>query len=137
MDINTFKKKIKEKLKEAPEQSKFMETRKIFEGVASAIAELYQEKKLKIIVELGHSTNLGQQLNMVALIDAVRYRDVLFRAYVPMDGFPVSLDFFGDEIIACQDENELERQILNFLQNIDVAQRIRNLAEQSDFYNNS
>ena len=48
-------------------------------------------------------------------IPAKGARDTLFRACVPDNGAPVSLDLFGEEPELCDSEQQLEVRVLDFL----------------------
>lgn len=74
-------------------------------------------------VEPGFPARIGQQFNVVVRIPGKGIADTLFRAYVDTSG-KVSLDFFGDEPVICNDENELQTMVLDFLARPEVKARM-------------
>ena len=134
MDIDAFKNEIKKSLKDVKKNPDFQKAGEIIEEAAKAIEELYKDSKMNVDVELGFKTNLGQQMNVVVYIDPIKFRDVLFRAYIPIDGFPVSLDLFGEELQTCKDDEELQGEIIKFIKREDVSSRLLNLSEKSKKY---
>lgn len=84
---------------------------------------------LLLRIEPGFQANIGQQLSMVTVIPSRNYRDVLFRAYVPVEGYPVQLDLFGEELVPCGSLKELDEQVLKFVQRPEVQARLAMLAD--------
>jgi hypothetical protein len=78
-----------------------------------------------IRLEPGFVVNMGQQISVVVSADG--FKDTLFRAYVPQDGFPVTLDFFGDTGLVCDDEQTLRTRLVQFLKDKDVQMRLKGL----------
>ena len=70
---------------------------------------------IKIEIKPGFQATIGQQQTVVVRIPEKSYRDTLFRAYIPIDGMPVTLDLYGEEPEVCQNDAELETRILDFL----------------------
>jgi len=87
-------------------------------GIGAFIAEQFDQAQ--VTVEPGHRTRLGQQYNVVLRLLAQNFRDVMFRAYIPTTGFPVSLDLFGEDVTVCPDRARLEQELLMF-----TAEQIR------------
>ena len=87
---------------------------------------LGKDAKRAIIVSLqpGFQANMGQQLNVVVEIPDRRYQDTLFRAYVPLGGLPVHLDFYGEEPTKAETLEETEEAILGFLGKPEVKSRL-------------
>ncbi len=87
---------------------------------------------VQVRIEPGFSVNIGQQYNMVIRVptkDQPGYTGNLFRAYIPSDGYPVTLDLFGDRGTVCNSGAELTSAILTFLKHADVVQRLRALKD--------
>lgn len=131
MDIKEFKSKIQKNLGEITTNPEFETVVNILSSVAEAIEEEYSDAKIKIGIEPGFTSNLGRQMNLVMRIKPISFREVLFRAYIPTAGFPVQLDLFGEDLQSCTDKDELQEQILDFLQRDDVSQKIHALAIES------
>ena len=84
---------------------------------------------LLLRIEPGFQANIGQQLSMVTVIPSRNYRDVLFRAYVPVEWYPVQLDLLGEELVPCRSREELDDQALKFVQRPEIQSRLAMLAE--------
>jgi len=69
----------------------------------------------------------GQQFKITVRVPKDHYQDVLFRAYVPFDGYPVTLDLSDDEDHECHDLASLEAEIISFLQRAGIKQRLRGI----------
>jgi len=80
---------------------------------------------LKVSVEPGFQSLLGQQLNVVLQIPKQGIRDTLFRTYVPPTGVPVNLDFYGEEPVASGNVQEIQDRTLEFLGQPEVRDRIK------------
>ncbi len=127
MDKDALKTKIADMLKDdregtPPFNEVLQELRALAEAVEESLAP--KAKALEVRVEAGHRVNLGQQYSFVVHVPKAGLQDVLLRAYVPKDGFPVTLDLFDDERRKCSTIEELEMTILNFLGHPDVKQRL-------------
>tara|TARA_R110002072_G_scaffold302615_1_gene486829 strand:- start:108625 stop:109056 length:432 start_codon:yes stop_codon:yes gene_type:complete len=79
---------------------------------------------LKVDVEPGFPSRLGQQLNVVLRIPGHKVQDTLFRAYVPPTGVPISLDFYGEQPVSSGNPQELQDRVLEFLAEPEVTSRI-------------
>jgi hypothetical protein len=77
----------------------------------------------QVQVEPGFPATIGQQFNVVVRIPGRDVADTLFRAYIAPSG-QVSLDFFGDEPVVCQNESDIENQVLDFLARPEVKSRL-------------
>ena len=85
---------------------------------------------VKVVIEPGHLLNVGQQFNVVVLIPTLNnFRDVLFRAYIPAAGKPVTLDLTGDAPVTCASPQVLERRILDFFALDAIRGRLRALRD--------
>ncbi|MFO0592498.1 MAG: hypothetical protein U0441_33450 [Polyangiaceae bacterium] len=93
-------------------------------AIATALEASLAPDVIDVRVEAGHRVNLGQQYSLVVCVPKAGLRDVLLRAYVPTEGFPVTLDLFDDEHPKCASLDELEATILHFLSHADVKQRL-------------
>ncbi len=116
MDKDELKKKVAELLKEeaGDDLDPFRQAVGKLRELAEAVEASFPQDAVRVHVEAGHRVNYGQQYNFVVYVDKVKLRDVLFRAYVPPDGFPVTLDFFDIERPECHDVGELENKVLDF-----------------------
>ena len=83
----------------------------------------------RFYLEQGFSTNYGLQSKVVVRIENPPYQDVFFRFYVPLAGFPVVLDLWDEELTACDDLDQLEDKLSNFLDNPEVLARLTGYSE--------
>lgn len=97
--------------------------------LAAAVEASLVPGSIRVRIEPGHRVNLGQQYRFVFLVPSVDFRDVLFRAYVPAEGFPVTLDLLDDKHPKCDTLDVLETEIINFLGHQDVKQRLLSLKD--------
>ena len=104
--------------------SPFNEAVQKLRSLAAALEASLVPSAIEVRVEAGHRVNLGQQYSFVVRVPKAGIRDVLLRAYVPTDGFPVTLDLFDDDHPKCMDIDQLEATILRFLGHADVKQRL-------------
>ncbi|KYF93429.1 hypothetical protein BE17_22240 [Sorangium cellulosum] len=93
-------------------------------AMAAAIEAELLPDTIEVRVEPGHRVNLGQQFLLVVRVPKADLRNVLLRAYVPAEGFPVSLDLFDGQQPRCANLDELEREIIGFLHHPDVKDRL-------------
>lgn len=124
---STLKEKVSSILADsANDQSGYDEAVAKLREMAEAIQDALGEP-FSVRLEPGYRTNLGQQFKIgVRLADPV-FSDILFRAYVPPDGYPVTLDLLEDEHPACRDAGELEQTLLVFLDKQPVKDQLKAL----------
>ena len=125
MPTDDFKSRIKDVLSASQPHPGYEAAARIVGEVATALEESGIVPSARTTIEPGPLLGLGQQLNVVITIARTAFRSVLFRAYVPREGFPVSLDLFGEEIVRCADADALEDALLGFVRDQDVAARLR------------
>ena len=80
--------------------------------------------KLQFRVVPGFQVNIGQQMKVVARIPNQHFEDVLFRAYVLPQGYPVGLDLYGEQPVPCGNAEELENRIVEFISRPEVNDRM-------------
>ncbi len=125
MNDDELKTKIADMLKDDRVNSaSYQEVVKKLRVLATAVEASLSPGAVEVRLEAGHRVNLGQQYSMVVRVPKEGLRDVLLRAYVPSDGFPVTLDLFEDDHPKCLTLAELENTILTFLGHRDVRQRL-------------
>jgi len=79
----------------------------------------------------GFSVNMGQEWKIMLKPRARSYEQILLRAYVPIEGFPASLDLYDDSIVTCNDEAALRRHLANFLKTKAIIETIMILSKQA------
>jgi len=100
-------------------------------ALGSNMSEGLEAGRLLMVVEPGYLLNIGQQLNVVVRVPGLGVEDVLFRAYIPPTGFPVNLDLYDAEPVACADEDALGEAILQFVAQPAVRNRLATLREMA------
>lgn len=126
-------KRIADVLKDerAEEPSAYDQVLHKLRDLAAAVEASLVPGSIQVRIEPGHRVSLGQQYRFVFLVPSIHFRDVLFRAYVPMDGFPVTLDLFDDKHPKCDKLEALETEIIDFLRHRDVKQRLLSLKDMA------
>jgi hypothetical protein len=101
-----------------------------------AIAEILEKEidagrnVAQVTLEPGHLVDAGLQYNAVVhLSRRNRFRDTLFRAYVPASGEPVTLDLTGDRPTLVRSPDELEDRVVDFLSRPEIRGMLRELRE--------
>ncbi len=127
----SFAKKFAESLGQAQKPG-FREAYDTLRGIADGIRKtLSAGKKKGVVVDLepGYATNLGQQFRVRLRVPARGWDQNLFRAYIPPDGFPISLDLDGEQPVTCPDAASLEQAVLDFLRKPEIDGRLTVLRE--------
>lgn len=79
--------------------------------------------------ERGFATSFGQEWRVTLKPSADGYQQVLFRAYVPLDGYPVQLDLYAEEMKNCSNKSALQKELNIFLQQRAVQETIDYLSD--------
>jgi hypothetical protein len=125
--LDELKNAIKSDLKSVAPLPQFNEVVDALKAVSAGIAASVPVKGATVTVEPGYRVNFGQQYNIVLQIPSRKFRDVLFRAYVPPQGYPVRLDFFGEDLVTCSSLDELSAAVRTFVRE-QVGTRLATLA---------
>jgi hypothetical protein len=130
-DDEQFRNAIRDRLKQPrTEGDDFNRVLKVLKDTAEAIRETrFQQSHVVVRVEPGFSVNLGQQFKIVVSVPRQGFSDILFKAYIPTDGFPVTLDLFGQRDEQYNDLTSLRKAILRFMERPEVRLRLDGLAE--------
>lgn len=132
MTTDELKQKIADLLKddrggaEVPAHQARQKLQELAEAVGASLGP-----NVEVRLEAGQRMRRGQQYSFVVRVPKMDLRDVLFQAYVPTSGLPVTLDLSDDDQPKCASLDELEAAILRFFAQSDVKQRlleIRDLA---------
>ena len=113
--------------------SNYYEVENELEEFANKLSgELVAHKNVAPYYELGVKVNAGQQFNVGLRLTNYPTHDILLRAYVPDDGYPVTLNYVGHEVVA-RDKEELLRQLYEVVPtNPDVMSRLRGILAMAD-----
>jgi len=80
---------------------------------------------IDVLVEAGFEISWGIQFNLIIYVPSLKWRDVLFRMYIPMPrGVPIHLDLGGDDPVFCKDKAQAGDQIIKFLSSDEVMMRL-------------
>lgn len=90
-------------------------------------SEVLGGPNLEVLIEPGFKVNAGQQFKVVVVVKTQGYRDIILRAYVPDDGYPVVLSFVGQEAEATNDQMLLQHLYDTIPSNADIQSRLRAL----------
>jgi len=90
------------------------------------------QKSVQVAVLPGCAVNGGQQYKIAVHLPSgaaadPSYTCVLFRAYLPFEGYPVTVDMFGEEERSCADKATLEATLKEILRHPDFKQRLTSL----------
>jgi hypothetical protein len=99
----------------------------LLHGFAGQVAEFLNGEgraPAEVVVELGHVVEQGQEHQVVVRAPAIGLQDYLLRAYVPFDGFPVTLDTFGDEDRQASSPEALVRELVALMRRDDMVKRL-------------
>jgi hypothetical protein len=80
-----------------------------------------------VTVELGHLVNQGQEYRVVVRASKINLVDILLRAFIPMDGFPVILDMFSAGEASSASEDELVSALVEVSQQTALRERLANI----------
>ncbi|HCU37892.1 MAG TPA: hypothetical protein DGT21_21380 [Armatimonadetes bacterium] len=97
-------------------------------GFASALQDELGAA-VAVRVEPGFQTNAGQQFHLRLRIPAQGFEETLFRAYVPVDGYPVGLDFNAEDLVNAADVEQLRSLIGEFISRDTIRARLDLLRE--------
>ena len=111
----------------SPDQPGYVEATNALHQLVAALERALAPGSVQITLEPGYQTNLGLQINAVVRVPARQFQEVLFRAYVPVDGWPVSLDLGDKQPKPCGDVALLTEEFLGFVRS--VRQRLDALRE--------
>ena len=128
MSNDTFESRLNKALETLESGTGFDKTYDAVKRIARSIENSVNRQhgdNLKIQVEPGFQATMGQQFNVVIRVPSQGFRDGLFRVYIPSGGYPVHLDLYGESLIGCGDEPEMEEQILGFLSRPEMKERLR------------
>lgn len=89
-----------------------------------AAVEQYSQGKVACRRERGFVTNLGQEWRVVLQSRSGGPEHILFRAHVPVQGRPVTLDLYEEALVKCEDETALRAELRRFLQEPNVREQI-------------
>jgi len=93
-------------------------------GIARALQNGFGAAGIAVTIESGYWVNWGRQWRIVVRIAAANLEQVLFKAYVPAEGYPVKLDFYGDRLESAGDRAELEDAVKRFIAQPEISSQL-------------
>jgi len=124
-----FDERIDKILSSFEDVAQYEQAKRVLEEVCDSIQKALQrqapDRRITVGLDPGWLVNLGQQLNVVVDLPERNFRDTLFRVYIPVKGYPVQLDFFGEEPLTANSSSEMENHIAHFLARPEVKLRLR------------
>ena len=113
--------------------AKYFEVENLLQEFASKLAtELVAHKNVEPFYELGFKVNAGQQFKIGLRLTNYPFHDVLVRAYVPDDGYPVTLNYVGKELAVSSETELIEHLYDTIPTNEDVLSRLRGILAIAD-----
>ncbi len=103
----------------------------VLEEVCDAVGIVTQQA-VECHVASGFLVNWGQELRVVAKPRGRDFEHILLRCYVPVDGFPVRLDVYDEDLEECGTEESLRESLSAFLREGATADALRLLADQAE-----
>jgi GH43 family beta-xylosidase len=98
------------------ESDDFTKVRSVVEETTAAITAAVANDRLQVGYEVGLNVNYGLQHNVFVRTKDGRFKDIVYRAYIPIDGLPVRLDFLEERLATCTTMQELEDAVAAFFQ---------------------
>lgn len=90
----------------------------------------YTERRLECWLASGFIVDYGQEWRVMLKPRSRDYEQILLRAYIPLDGFPTTLDLYDEALITCSGEAALRKNLANFLKTRTIVETISFLAKQ-------
>jgi hypothetical protein len=101
----------------------------LLRAFAQQVASLINTGGASVGVELGHLVNQGQEYRVVVRAPQIHLVDILLRAFIPIDGFPVVLDMFAQGETSCASEDDLVKALVGVSKQPEVRQRLTNIRQ--------
>jgi hypothetical protein len=107
----------------------YQKARDKLDEVIQGLQDVFDPNKAKVsfFAETGYQTNWGEQVNIIMAKQNHVFREVLFRVYIPENGFPVRADLDGEQPLVLMDETALERDLAEKFGQSILPVRIRDL----------
>lgn len=86
--------------------------------------EQYAQNQVTINRERGFVVNMGQEWRVTIRSLAGGPEQPMFRAYVPIDGFPTMLDLHEQELLKCDSPEDVRGALQEFLRDPSVKEQI-------------
>lgn len=112
-------------------QSSYEDAIQTLRQIALEIEKTLLPGKIEICLAQSYHTDIGRQHKVVLRIPEQQYSDILLRAYVPVEGYPVTLDLFDDLCPSCADATAIKSTVKDFLQHKDVQRLLKSLIEKA------
>ena len=77
----------------------------------------------------GFTTNLGQEYRATAHSQSKNIDHILFRAHVPIDGLPLNLDFYEDQMRRCDLPTDVTSALADFARQDATRETLRLLSQ--------
>ena len=121
----TLKERLLENLGRLDQPSdSFLEAKSALDEAIEAIEASLANEAVEVGYEVGHNATYGLQHNVYVRLREGRFKDIVFRAYIPFDGYPVRLDLFGDELAICEERKVLDDCLAEYFQTPELRNRL-------------
>jgi hypothetical protein len=101
----------------------------LLRAFAQQVAKLIDTGGASVGVELGHLVNQGQEYRVVVRAPQIHLVDILLRAFIPIDGFPVVVDMFAQGETSCASEDDLVKALVDVSKQPAVRERLTNIRQ--------
>jgi hypothetical protein len=125
MPIDDFAAKLKGLVDEAQASPLTLAQSDLKSLAASIQAGVFDGTPINVALEPGFRTNYGLQIKMTAV--SSKRSDTLFRVYVPETGYPMRLDFYGEDMELADSFDELKDRVFAFMQDSQTRTTIQTL----------
>ena len=133
MTDQSFKDRLRETLGNAAEPTAFGAALDDLKSIAASLEDLLNERfadrPIEIRPDLGFEARIGRQVNVRVAIPKRQFQECLFRVYIPSSGYPVQVDLFGEELVACPDRDQVQGLLLDFLARPATQDRLRQVRD--------
>ncbi len=130
MPQQPFQEAVKHALDASPTEAeqKYEEKYHALKQLASSIQQWFgkarRAPRVAVFIEPGYQIDAGQQFNLVLQISEKDIRDTLFRVYLSPEG-EVQFDFYGEDYVACDTVEQMQKAVESFLSEPEVRSRMR------------
>lgn len=109
----------------------FVDAENDLRDIAERVDDDLESAHLGLRMSRGLLTAAGLQYNVRLHREEPEYETIFFRAYIPLDGYPIQLDFLSenDELRAANNREELVDLVYAYVNSIQAAGVLRSFAE--------
>jgi hypothetical protein len=127
--VKRLKVELKKELNatEASSATHYSDVLRLLEGFNEQVSDFLNgdgRTRADVSLDVGHVVDLGQEWRAVVKAPEIGLQDYLLRAYVPADGYPVTLDYLAEEEKRCADEDQLVAALVEAIRHEGMRARL-------------